>query len=734
MSRALEGLAIIAVYALLAVGLQHPLFADPARTVVDGGGWLTIPPVNVSMWVLAWGWHALTTAPLELFQANIFHPMSASLTSTEPMLGQLPLFGPVYAFSGNPVLANQMTLLFNTALCGAALFALLRHWGVPRAAAFFGGFVYAFCPIRADNVVHAKLLAGQYLPLALLFLDRTLSTARIGAAAGFALFLLLQLLCSYEYAYITTLALVGYGAGVVTVTRGRLPARSVVMAATAALVAAGVLGVISLPYAASGNAGVFVEQDLSQWLGRGAAGFWRNYLYPPVALSEWGWRLDRGLSIYVGLLPLACAVVALLPRPRRGSPPAAGAVWARPATVGLMLACYLMALGPDVHVGGGDIRVPSLYGGAMWLIPGLGSVPAPSRFGVGFMLGFSALAGLGLARLLRWDVRDRRLAVLGVVATVILTLGTAWEYGFLLDRYRMRTAPTGTAMPPVYAALAELPQGPVVELPMGNCSLNRYVIESTYVLQSTVHWHPLLNGQGDRTPRFYESIRALARALPDPRATALLARATGLRYVVVHLREVPLLKRGRWFAPKGLRFVQSFGSDVLYEVLDPPASDLEQMVTTAEPHQTTWLGTPLSTVAAAEHHGDVVLDASMPGAAVISLPFPVDVGVTNRSTTTWPALARAGGVMLAYRWENDRGETVSENLVAAPLPYDLAGGESLRASLCVAPPSTPGDWRLVLGLAQDGEWFADATARVELRLVPPDRATDWTVVFGGAAR
>jgi hypothetical protein len=305
-SRTLEGIAVTLVYAGLAFGLQYPLFADPARSIVDGDGWLTTPGVNLAMWALAWDWHVLTSAPWRLFEANIFHPAPYSLTSTEPMLGQLPVFGPVYWLSGNPVLANQVTILLDVALSGAAMYALLRHWGAARMAAFFAGFVYAFCPVRAYSVFHVDLLAGQYLPLALLFLDRTLATARMRAAAGFGVFLLLQLLCSYPLACMTVPALAGYVLGTFVVTRGRLSRRGMVLAIAAAVAVATVLAAISLPYTWARALGVIADH-----------GLWKNYLYPPVALREWGWRLDRGLSLYVGLLPLAFVVAALAPRRRR---------------------------------------------------------------------------------------------------------------------------------------------------------------------------------------------------------------------------------------------------------------------------------------------------------------------------------------------------------------------------------------------------------------------------------
>src|SRR5574337_1085317 len=93
------------------------------------GGILAYRDINLIMGVMSWDWHALTTSPLNLFNVNIFAPAPGALASSEHMLGHVPIFGPVFALSGNPVLAHQFNLFCAVTLSGAAVYALLRHWG-----------------------------------------------------------------------------------------------------------------------------------------------------------------------------------------------------------------------------------------------------------------------------------------------------------------------------------------------------------------------------------------------------------------------------------------------------------------------------------------------------------------------------------------------------------------------------------------------------------------------------
>ena len=172
-----EACVVAAAYAIATFVLLFPLFVSPGSTLFDPAirgslSLFALGDIYTVIWVMAWDAHALWTNPAGLFDANIFHPAPGALTSSEHMLGHLPIFGLVYAVSGNPVLANQLNLFVSLTLCGLAMYALLRHWGVGRLAAFAGGAVFAYCPLRLTFVTHVHLVAGQYLVLSILALDR----------------------------------------------------------------------------------------------------------------------------------------------------------------------------------------------------------------------------------------------------------------------------------------------------------------------------------------------------------------------------------------------------------------------------------------------------------------------------------------------------------------------------------------------------------------------------------
>ncbi len=707
-----------AAYAVIVWLLLYPLFADPARQVLDpssrADGWLTAPVASWAMWAMAWDWHALTTAPSRLFEANIFHPMPASLATAQPLLGQLPIFAPVYAATGNPVLAYQLNLFKVLALCGAAMFALLRHWGVGRPAAFFGGFVYLFCPVRMASLTHVQVVAAQYLPLVVLFLDETLTTARLRCAVALAMVWALQSLCSEELSYLTLMTVVGYGAGVLWHVRARVSPRGAGLVLAAAAMGVALAYAVRMPRLHLTELGLLGESDWLAWARLDSAGWLINYLVPPLVRQ---WLGSGGPALYIGFAPLACVLFALFGSRSETAEPERGRL--RAGAVGIIAISYLMALGPEVSIAG--LALPTVQAVAALLMPDLSTVATPARFGLTLMLGIAALAGLGLDGMVRrfTAVRGAR-SRLGWAAALLVAVVTAVEYGLPFEDRATRTVEAGDLARPVYRALAQLPPGAVLELPAATCDLFNGDLESFYTVSSTAHWQPLLNGYGSRSPSTRQTVVALAESLPDARATELLGRMTGLRYVVVHLAHLRHSDRGRWLSPPGLKLVGFFGSDLLFEVAEPREPDLQALITAQPGGDTTLLGEALGTLPANGKKARLASAGEFADPVSAGLDFKVAVLIANESERTWPALVWSGPangrVSLAYRWEDESGKIIAGNSAASPLPYDLAPGQSMIASLCVAAPAEPGQARLVIGLAQDGEWFADTTAALPVNV------------------
>ena len=97
----------------------------------------------------------------------------------------------------------------------------------------------------------------------------------------------------------------------------------------------------------------------------------------------------------------------------------------------------------------------------------------------------------------------------------------------------------------------------------------------------------------------------------------------------------------------------------------------------------------------------------------------IEVEVHNESSVPWLASARSG-VWLANRWINHKGRRKIPLDGRAPLPVELAPGESVRIPLAICAPQKRRDWTLEIDLVDEGvTWFDDAgsaSARLPVRV------------------
>ena len=94
-----RSLLILAIYSLLTLLLTYPLIVNLTTAVPNDIG---DPLLNT--WILAWDTHALLTDPLNLFNANIFHPLPNTLAYSEHLISTALLALPLQLFFGEPIL------------------------------------------------------------------------------------------------------------------------------------------------------------------------------------------------------------------------------------------------------------------------------------------------------------------------------------------------------------------------------------------------------------------------------------------------------------------------------------------------------------------------------------------------------------------------------------------------------------------------------------------------------
>ncbi len=135
-------------------------------------------------------------------------------------------------------------------------------------------------------------------------------------------------------------------------------------------------------------------------------------------------------------------------------------------------------------------------------IPVFSFLRAPERMGIVVMLCLAIFAAFAV-RELRRRIPRRRTAI-----AVIACAAALFELNDIPFDWRP------DSVPPVYRALASMPRGPVAEFPFYDRRTD-FHLHTRYMLNSTVHWQPLVNGYSDHIPADFRTLAPVLATFPS---------------------------------------------------------------------------------------------------------------------------------------------------------------------------------------------------------------------------
>jgi len=457
---------------------------------------------QLSIWNVAWVARTLAIDPVHVFDANIFYPNKHTLAYSEANLGAGVLAMPVYWLTRNPYAAHNSAVLVAFLLSFVGAYYLTRYLTGDWRAAAVAAVWFAFCPFIFARTAHIQLLMTAGLPFVMLAFHRMADrqTPGRGAALGVAM-ALLALCCGYYGIF--AILMVGFAIVVVASTRGLWTSAPYWTAiGVAALVSMAMVAPAFAPYAA-------LQRD---------SGFQRTVGEAVRYSANW--------SAYFASSSFAHAwLLAYLPK------------WSDALFPGVLVTVFGVA-GVFVARREGRGELALLYGGmgalALWIsfgpsaglyaalykaIPLFAWLRAPSRFGIVVVLSLAVLGAVAFSAWLRRVPRP------SATFAALLALSCAE----LVVPLNMPEVPP---LEPVYAKLQTVPPGPVIELPFFYLEY-MFPLHTYYMLQSTSHWNPIVNGYSDyMPPEFLASVMTLA---PFPsRASLKILASHHVRYAIFH--------------------------------------------------------------------------------------------------------------------------------------------------------------------------------------------------------
>jgi hypothetical protein len=498
-NRATPLLALV-VFVLLACLHTWPLSTNPAHlSRTDNGDAL------LNMWTIGWVAHQLPRNPRHLFDANIFYPEPLTLAYSESMIVQGILALPVFAAGGSAVLAYNVVLLAGFALTGWAFCMLLHRWTGSWAAGYTAGSLAAFNPHVFLRLPHLQTFHVEFIALILFVLDRHIVSRRARDAAWLGVAVALQGLTSLYLLVFTTWMLFFAAAARAREWLGRGALRAIGRFALAGTTAAIIMGPYLFAYYRLHRLHGFERTITHAELG---AATWQNYLSTVSRFhyNLWSHRfVNAGIPAFPGGAALALIVLVLLwPETRRDR----RVHMCLAAAVG----CAIMSVLPGWRI------FPMVYP----LIPGIRAIRVVARVEQIVLLMTAVVAGFGV------DGLRRRMATMRAWPAVAIAIVALVNLEARHAPLRLRTF---TEIPPIYDVLASARGAVIIELPFHPPDV--FFANADYMLNSTRHWQPMLNGySGYQPPSYAETFNAV-QGFPNQAALTTL-HDRGVTHVVVH--------------------------------------------------------------------------------------------------------------------------------------------------------------------------------------------------------
>ena len=510
--RAQRAAAVGAAALLLAIVMTWPLargFGRLGRTTTMDGLY--------SIWNISWVAHAIVAEPAHLLEANIFYPHRHALTFSEANILGGVVAVPVWWLTRNPYATLNTALLFAFSSTIVGMWLLVRRLSGSSAAAGVSAVLFAFCPYFFSHSAHIQLLMAGGVPLAMLALHRLVEvpSPRRGIVLGLSIGAQ-ALACAY-YGIFAGL-MVGYAAIFLAASRGLWRATRFW---TALAIGAATSVLVVLPFFLP-----YVSMQREEGFRRSLADALRysarpgSYLASPAHAHQWlipmarrlGWHADEVLFPGMLVLVLGAAGFTLASRTRAAA--------AEPARTDRETALLYGSLGV--------LSVWASFGPPAWLytamfhaIPLFTFLRAPSRFGLIAAFALAVLGAFAVRRLFEAIPRAVTLAAGGLALAGLAELNVLpfpWE----------RAIPVSSA----YALLARMPKAPVAEFPFYGERI-AYPLHAQYMVLSTTHWMPLVNGYSDHIPQDFRQAAFVLDSFPSNDSFGVLQRHR-VRYIGLH--------------------------------------------------------------------------------------------------------------------------------------------------------------------------------------------------------
>jgi len=515
-----KNIFIVSLFLFFTVLFTFPLILNLKDSVIDPGD----PVLNA--YILSWDTHALLNDPMNFFNANIFYPANLALTFSEHLLSNLLFFAPVYIITNNPLLSFNVTIIITIFLTGIFTYIFVKYITGNSYAAFISGFIFAFGPPKFAQISHFQLITMEWIPLALYFFERYLAVPKKRYIFLFSLVFILQLCSSYYLAYGFLVI-----ASVYMLLRLMMNHKSLnfifMKNITISLLMTGLIFIaITYPYIISRKVWGF-KRSMDECIAFSADLFsymsisTKNIIFLGHSIFS-ATTFNHEKILFPGIICLVLSIIAIKQKNQFKLPLLIGAI-----------SSFILSLGPFLQVNNTLTKIPLPYLVFYKLIPGFSSMRVPSRFGLMVFFILSILSGIGIKAIYEKTISKKKF-ILIFALLIVGIFAEYWCYPYPVTKFEFSKSELNA-----YKWVKGHGDSAVIEYPV-ILDNSKQDINCRYMLGSTIHWKPIVNGYSGFTPSTYYEIAQNIKEIPGEEDLEFF-RGIGVNTVVLHRDKIPKL-------------------------------------------------------------------------------------------------------------------------------------------------------------------------------------------------
>lgn len=159
-------------------------------------------------WILAWDNYVLISDPLSFFNSNIFYPHKNTLVYGDHQFSISILSLPINIITKNPIFSYNIVFIVTFFISAVGMFKLMFYYTKNFYSSFISGVIYAFSTYTMLHAhAHLNVISIQWIPLTVLFFHKFLEKKSYKNLFTFTLFFLLESLTGWYNAFFISIIL-----------------------------------------------------------------------------------------------------------------------------------------------------------------------------------------------------------------------------------------------------------------------------------------------------------------------------------------------------------------------------------------------------------------------------------------------------------------------------------------------------------------------------------------------